>query len=228
MSKYIKIKKNHSILPFKGAQTILRSSYQNLLTTTPKVLSQTVDREMGPWELGGNRGGKAALQWSRAGSVNGDQIASPVFNHIEFLFSDFKRGCSPPTVLDAPGNCLWTVTQAKKFPFFFFCRIVWCCEARSSAAMQSDSWGSVYSPVESLSPEIKRLLNPVKHCYGFPGGAVVKNPPANAGDTRDAGLVPGSGRCPEVGNGNPLLYSCLENSTDKGAWQSPVHGVAKS
>ena len=120
ISKYIKMKKNHSILPFKGTQTILRSSYQNLLTTIPKVLSQTVEREMGPWELGGNWGGKAALQWSRAGSVNGDQTASPVFNHIKFLFSDFKRGSSPPTVLDAPGNCLWTVTHAKKFPFFFF------------------------------------------------------------------------------------------------------------
>ena len=187
---------------------------------------------MGPWQLGGNQGGKAALQWSRAGSVNGDHTASPVFNHIEFLFSDFKRGCSPPTVLDAPGNCLWTVTHAKKFPFFFFFFAELCGALRPEVvpAMQSDSWGSVYSPVESLSPEIKCLLNPVKHCYGFPGGAVVKNrkeSACDAGDTRDTGLVSGSGRSPEVGNGNPLLYSCLENSTDKGAWQSLVHGVAK-
>lgn len=133
MSKYIKIEKNHSILYFKGTQAILRSSYQNL-TTIPKVLSQTVDREMGPWEPGGNPRGKAALQWWKAGSINGGRTASPVFNHIEFLFSDFKRSCTPPTVLDAPGNCLWTVTHAKKFPgFFFVCSVVWFCEARSSS-----------------------------------------------------------------------------------------------
>ena len=57
---------------------------------------------------------------------------------------------------------------------------------------------------------------------------VVKNPPANAGDARDAGLIPGLGRSPEGGNGNPLLYSCLENPMDRGAWQATVHGVAKS
>ena len=46
--------------------------------------------------------------------------------------------------------------------------------------------------------------------WGFPGGTV-KNQPADVGDTRDAGLIPGLGRCPEEGNGNPLQYSCLEN-----------------
>ena len=45
---------------------------------------------------------------------------------------------------------------------------------------------------------------------------VVKNPPANAGDVRDAGLIPGSGRSPGGGHGNPLQYSCLENSMDRG------------
>ena len=45
----------------------------------------------------------------------------------------------------------------------------------------------------------------------FPGGTMVKNPPANAGDARDVGSVPGSGRSPEAGNGNPLQYSCLGN-----------------
>ena len=51
---------------------------------------------------------------------------------------------------------------------------------------------------------------------GFPGGSVVKNPPANAGDARDAGSIPGSERSPGVGNGNPLQYSCLENPMDRG------------
>ena len=57
---------------------------------------------------------------------------------------------------------------------------------------------------------------------------VVKNPPANAGDAKDMGSVPGSGRSPAEGNGNPLLYSCLENSMDRGAWQATVYGAAKS
>ena len=62
----------------------------------------------------------------------------------------------------------------------------------------------------------------------FPGGTVVKNPSANAGDSRNMGLIPGSGRSPGVGNGNPLQYSCLENSMDRGSWRATVHGVTKS
>ena len=57
---------------------------------------------------------------------------------------------------------------------------------------------------------------------------MVKNPPANAGDTRDMGSIPGWGRSPEGGNGNPLQYSFLENPMDRGAWWTTVHGVAKS
>ena len=57
---------------------------------------------------------------------------------------------------------------------------------------------------------------------------VVKNLPTNAEDVRDAGSVPGLGRSPGRGHGNPLQYSCLENSMDRGAWRSTVHGVTKS
>ena len=60
------------------------------------------------------------------------------------------------------------------------------------------------------------------------GGSVVKNLPAKAGDTRDVGSIPGSGRSPGVGNSNPLQNSCLGNSIHKEAWQATVHGVAKS
>ena len=59
---------------------------------------------------------------------------------------------------------------------------------------------------------------------GFPGGTVVKNLLANVGVT---GLVPGTGRFPGIGNGNPLHYSCLKNPVDRGAWWVPVHGIAK-
>ena len=55
----------------------------------------------------------------------------------------------------------------------------------------------------------------------------VKNPPANAGDVRDTGLIPGSGRSSGEGNGYPLQYSCLGNPMDRGAWQATVHGITK-
>ena len=57
---------------------------------------------------------------------------------------------------------------------------------------------------------------------------VVKNLPANAGNVRDAGSIPGSGRFPGRGNGNSLQYPCLENTTERGAWQATIHGEAKS
>ena len=56
---------------------------------------------------------------------------------------------------------------------------------------------------------------------------VVKNLPASAGDLRDSGLNPGSGRSPGEGNGKPLQYSCLENPMDRGAWQATVHRVTQ-
>ena len=65
---------------------------------------------------------------------------------------------------------------------------------------------------------------PRKHT-GFPGGSVVKNPPANAGNV---GSIPGLGKLPEEKNGNPLQCSCLENPMDRGALWATVYGVAKS
>ena len=57
---------------------------------------------------------------------------------------------------------------------------------------------------------------------------VIKNAPTNAGDIRDVGSIPGSGRFPGEGNGDPLQYSRMENLMDSGAWWATVHGVAKS
>ena len=68
-------------------------------------------------------------------------------------------------------------------------------------------------------------MQPPSPC--FPGNKVVKNPPANAGYTREAALIPGSGRSPEVGNDNPLQYSCLETPMDRGDCWATVHGVTK-
>ena len=64
--------------------------------------------------------------------------------------------------------------------------------------------------------------------WGFPGGSVVKILPTNGGDTREEGLIPGSGRYLGEGNGNPLRYSCLGNPMDRGVWWATVHGVAKN
>ena len=63
---------------------------------------------------------------------------------------------------------------------------------------------------------------------GFPRWHSGKEPTANAGNTRDAGLIPGLGRYPGIRNGNPLQYYCLENSMDRGAWEATVHGITKS
>ena len=62
----------------------------------------------------------------------------------------------------------------------------------------------------------------------FPGGAVIKEPPASTGDSRGAGSVPGSGSSPGGGHGNPLQYSCLENSMNRRSWQTIVHGISES
>ena len=72
---------------------------------------------------------------------------------------------------------------------------------------------------------MENVCHGVSRLEGFPGGSVVKNLPANAGDVSS---IPGSGRSPREGNDNPLQYSCLENPMDRGAWQATVHGVAES
>jgi len=62
---------------------------------------------------------------------------------------------------------------------------------------------------------------------GFPNGSEGKESTCNTGDTGDAGLIPGSGRSPGGGNGNPLQYSCLGNPMDRGTWWATVYGVCK-
>ena len=63
---------------------------------------------------------------------------------------------------------------------------------------------------------------------GFPGGSDSKESACSAGDTGDMGLIPGLGRSPGGGHGNPLQRSCPENPMDRGAWRAMVHGIAKS
>ena len=84
---------------------------------------------------------------------------------------------------------------------------------------------------------VKSLISPVHHNINGPQDQfssvsqallVVKNPPASAGDRREVGSIPGSGRSPGGGNGHPLQYSCLENPIDRGAWRATAYGVTKS
>ena len=73
-----------------------------------------------------------------------------------------------------------------------------------------------------LFTEKKKLLTPCSKIMGFPSGLVVKNPPANVGDSRDTGQMPRSGISLGGENGNPLQYSYLENPMDRGAWWATV------
>ena len=81
-------------------------------------------------------------------------------------------------------------------------------------------------PIPEPSEDTTRKGNykPVSLIKGFPGGSLVKNLPANAGD---AGSIPGLARSPREENGNPHQYSCLGNPMGNGAWQATVHGVTK-
>jgi len=85
---------------------------------------------------------------------------------------------------------------------------------------RQEYWSGV--PLPSPSSELGIIISKAEVAL------VVKNLPANAGDVRDAGLTPGSGRSPGGGNGYPLQYFCLKNPMDRGDWRVTVHRVAKS
>ena len=85
-----------------------------------------------------------------------------------------------------------------------------------------------FSGVSNKLVHLYKLFKLIKASLGFPGGSVLKNLPANAGDSKDGGLIPGSEKSPGGGNGNPLWYSCLNDPIDRGAWKVIVHRVEKS
>jgi len=85
----------------------------------------------------------------------------------------------------------------------------------------------VFQETRELQYAKSRFKIVIQKKKGFPGSAASKNPPANAGDTKDLGSIPESGRSPGEGNGNPLQYSCLANSMDKGAWWAIIHRVTE-
>ena len=96
----------------------------------------------------------------------------------------------------------------------------WTCDISLTSQPPGRGWGREieFSPVASDLIKLAYVMT------SFPGGSMVKNPPAS---TEDAGSIPGLGRSPRGGNGNPFHYSCLGNAMDRGAWRATVHGFVK-
>ena len=99
------------------------------------------------------------------------------------------------------------------------------CEYSQALSLSSFFLEVIYSVVFISAVQ---QSDSVIHLGASQEALVVKNPPASARDSRDASLIPGSGRSPGGGNGNPIQHSCLGNPRDRGAWWATVHGVAKS
>ena len=94
----------------------------------------------------------------------------------------------------------------------------------SAGLSRREHWGGLPRPPPGNPPDPNNWMS----TWTSQVAPVVKNPPATAGDIRDACLIPESGRSPGGGNGNPIQYSCLENPMDRGAWQAMVHSITKS
>ena len=102
-----------------------------------------------------------------------------------------------------------------------------CLIPQFSPAVQPDyNLNCVF--IKSMSIHPVTIYHDLHYSWGFLNGSVMKNPPAMQGATGDVGSIPGLGRSPREGNGNPIQYSCLENPMDRRAWWAMVHGVAKS
>ena len=97
----------------------------------------------------------------------------------------------------------------------------------SMAFSRREHWRGLPLPTPGDLPDPGISNTGLLH-MGFLEAQTVKSPPANAGDSRDWGLIPESGRSPGVGNGTPVQYSCLENPMERGTWQATALGVAKS
>ena len=127
---------------------------------------------------------------------------------------DASRGISVQPAPEHPWTCGWTPPR--------------------NESLQASKWEERFCVKRAEKGKEWLVPQPSLHCFrlsgiqGFPDGSVTKESTCNAGDTGDVGLIPGSGRSPAEGNGNPLQYSSLGNPRDRGAWRATVHGVAKS
>ena len=139
---------------------------------------------------------------------------------LEWVAISFSRGSSRPrnwTHVSCIGRQIlyhWGTWEAPSVSMVFLVKGSGCCFAHQRSFIRTADWLS-YLVAEDT--QVGKDLGP----YGLDG----KESTCGAGDW---GSIPGSGRCPAEGNGNPLQYSGLENSIDKGAWQATVHGVTMS
>ena len=109
----------------------------------------------------------------------------------------------------------------------------WCCGERQRAKLALVGWSEAGSAktvllASGLSVLAGHLMDDKLNAWAFQVGLSVKNLPANVEVIGDTGSMPGLGRSPGGGHGNPLQYSCLENPMDRGAWRATVHRAAKS
>ena len=146
--------------------------------------------------------------------------------------------CTIPREAQDCGPCL-TYSQTPHFPIFKSCLCCFSliiplspanlpCSNSTHLSVPSQKHFRRTLQFHGKSFFLVALISPPLNFLGFPGGSVVKNPPANTGDSGDMGSIPGSGRSSVEGNGNPLQYSCLEYPMDRGAWRATVHRVTKS
>ena len=145
--------------------------------------------------------------------------------------------CTIPREAQDCGPCL-TYSQTPHFPIFKSCLCCFSliiplspanlpCSNSTHLSVPSQKHFRRTLQFHGKSFFLVALISPPLNFLGFPGGSVVKNPPANIGDSGDMGSIPGSGRSSVEGNGNPLQYSCLEYPMDRGDWSATVHDVAK-
>ena len=138
---------------------------------------------------------------------------------------------------------IWTCNYLKAFSKMSISFIAWCYLHLSTSENHTlGKKGKFEMHVKALFRNLRLYFEFIKIQYffscnldfiktsawGFPGGSLGKESSCNAGDTEDTSLVPGLGRSPRGGHGNPLQYSCLEDSMDRGDWRATVQRVTKS
>ena len=104
----------------------------------------------------------------------------------------------------------------------------WLSILNTALCTCQNSLNITFPPPFPQQPQVQLIFRPICLKWASQGVLVVKNPPANAGDTGDVGSIPGSERSSGVGNGYLLQYSCLKNPTDREAWRATICRVAKS
>ena len=153
---------------------------------------------------------------------------------LQFLCLCFPLGLSVRGHLEQVDKEPSTVSSTREHPSLSTTLPGFPSEYPSSETRQALGLTSLQTlgPNERETPGSPRLAASVQRVLvvslGFPGGTVVKNPSTIAGDTRDLGSIPGSGRSPRGGHGNPFQYSCLENPMERRAGRAIVQGVANS